>query len=113
QYVYQQSVRSSMVRTNGQIARKETREYAVVPKEKTTDKTLVSFSGEYRDGKRMVPYSQPDQKDKGSGVDRGLIKELAEGLVNARDSRDGIPHDLFPIRSDELPYYKFSLKGQA
>jgi hypothetical protein len=113
QYVYRQKVRASLLRTDGKTARKETREYTVVPQQTTTDKTLVSFSGEYRDGGRMVSYSQTGLKDKGSAVDRELIQELTDELVNAKDTRDGIPHELFPLRGEELQYYKFALKGEA
>jgi hypothetical protein len=113
QYVYRQRVRAGLVRTTGPIRRKETSEYTVVPQQTTTDKTLVSFSGAYRDGKQMVPYTQPGVKDKGDQGDRKLIQELVEELVNARNSRDGIPHQLFPLRSEELAYYKFLLKGEA
>jgi len=102
-----------MVRTNGEIARREAREYNVVPQDATTDTTLMSFSGEYREGKRLIAYSQPSQNDKGSTVDREVIQEMTDELVNAKDSRDGIPHDLFPLRAGELAYYKFSLKGEA
>jgi hypothetical protein len=113
QYVYRQKVRASLVRNDSQIARKEAREYTVVPQQTSTDKTLVSFSGEYRDGKRMVPYSQPGQNDKGGAIDRELIQELTDELVDAKDTRDGIPSELFPLRSEELEYYKFTLKGEA
>jgi len=113
QYVYKQRVRASLVRSDGQFARKETREYSVVPQRATTDKTLVSFSGEYRDHKRTVPYSQPGVTDKGNAGDLGLIEALVDELVNAKGSRDGIPRELFPLRSDELEYYKFTLKGEA
>jgi hypothetical protein len=113
QYVYHQKVIASLVRGDGKIAGKETREYAVVPQKTTTDKTLTSFSGEYRDGKRMVPYSQPGVKEKGDDGDRELVQKLADELVNAKNTRDGIPHDLFPLSSADLGYYKFSLKGET
>ena len=113
QYVYKQRVRAGLVRTTGPIRRRETRAYTVVPQKTTTDKILVSFSGEYRDGKQMVPYTQPGVKDKGDQGDRELIQELVEALVNAKNSRDRIPHQLFPLRSEELEYYRFSLKGEA
>jgi hypothetical protein len=91
QYVYKQRVRASLVRTTGPIRRKETREYTVVPQNVTTDKTLASFSGEYRDGRQMVPYSQLGVKDKGDQGDRELIQELIEALVHAKNARDGVP----------------------
>ena len=70
QYVYRQKVRASLVRADGKVARKETREYTVIPQKATTDKTLVSFSGEYGAGNRLLPYSQPGVKDKGDDQDR-------------------------------------------
>ena len=47
-YVYHQHVRSSLVRSNGRISRKEDREYLVIPAENGTDKKLIAFKGEYR-----------------------------------------------------------------
>ena len=41
QYVYQQSVRSSLTRSSGQRERRERREYSVIPNETRTDKKLV------------------------------------------------------------------------
>jgi hypothetical protein len=38
---------------------------------------------------------------------------LVDELVNARDTRDGIPRELFPLRGEDLGYYKFSLKGET
>jgi hypothetical protein len=61
----------------------------------------------------MVPYSQPGQNDKGSAADRELIQEITDELVNLEDTRDGIPHELFPLGSEELQYYKFALKGET
>jgi len=59
QYVYHQRIRSSLLRSNGQVVCKESPDYTVVPQAKTTDKKLVSFAGECREGKQMVPYSTP------------------------------------------------------
>ncbi len=55
EYVHKQLVKSSLVRSNGQISRKETRQYAVVPEQSKTIKKLVTFTGEYRDGGQMHP----------------------------------------------------------
>lgn len=113
QYVYRQKVRASMIRTDGKVARKETREYTVIPQKATTDKTLISFSGEYRAGRRLAPYSQPGVKDKGDDQDRENIQHVLDELVNAGNTRDGIPHDLFPLSAEDLRYYKFALKGET
>ena len=58
QYIYEQPVRSSLIRGSGEPSRKEARRYSVFPGEKGTEKKLVSFKGEYRKGKAMIPYSE-------------------------------------------------------
>jgi hypothetical protein len=139
EYVYTQKVRASLLRSNGQVICKESREYTVIPQEKTTDKKLVSFSGECREGKRMVyaekrPYTAPavkkpgmqetgeketekketEKKEKTSPEDddRQTIAGVVDGLANARNSRDGIPRELFPLLAEDLPYYKFTPEGR-
>lgn len=121
-YVYHQRVRSSLMRSNGQLVCKEAREYTVVPQEKATDKKLVSISGECREGKRIVAYSapadtKPGLKEKGSGTevngDRESIAGLVNDLANDPNSRDGIPRQLFPLQSAELNSYRFAFKGET
>ena len=112
QYVYQQRVRSSLIRGRGQPSRKEDREYSVFPGEKGTDKKLVSFKGEYRKGKAMISYSEPGFKYQDNDIDGELIEDINDDLVNDKQSRDGIPHSLFPLRSKDLPQYRFSMKGE-
>lgn len=113
QYVYRETVRSSMVRTNGVPARKEFREYSVTPTEKTTEKKLLTFSGQYRKGKKMIDYTEPGYKYKDLDLDGELISELTDDLVNEKDSRDGIPKDLFPLRTADLPKYEFTYMGET
>lgn len=122
QYVYHQKVRSSLLRSNGQIVCRESREYDVVPQETTTEKKLTSFLGECRQGKQMAPYSapaasQPGLKEKGTSQDgnedRESIAGLIDDLANDSKSRDGIPRQLFPLGPEELGNYKFTLKGET
>jgi hypothetical protein len=61
----------------------------------------------------MVPHSEAGVKDKGDDEDREMIQKLTDELVNVKNARDGIPHDLFPLNSEDLSYYKFSLKGET
>jgi hypothetical protein len=117
QFVYQQNVRGTMSQ-GGQRIRRENRQYTVVPSSTGTDKKLLSFNGEYRKGKQSVSYSAPlsqkgDAEDKGGGVDEALLEDLTEALVNAKGSRDGIPGDLFPLHSKDLPGYTFSFEGES
>ncbi len=113
QYLYQQTIRSRMLRTNGQTAREERREYNVIPDEKLTRKELARFEGKYQRGKEMIPYDKPDFRHKGADVDGEIISDLNEDLVNDTKSKDGISHDLFPLRAKDLPGYKFTLNETA
>jgi hypothetical protein len=113
QYIYHQLVRSSLNRGNGEIARREKREYTAIPTETRTEKKLDSFSGEYRKGKQMIPYSDPSFRAKGTDIDGDLIGDLSDGLVNDKKSRDGIPRSLFPIDSTAISRYHFSMVGET
>lgn len=112
-FVYRQSTRASLIRSGGEVARRESREYAVTPEPIGTDKKLISFQGEYRKGKQMLPYTEPGFKYKDEDIDGELIGELVDELINDKDSRDGISLSLFPLRTKLLPSYKFSMKGQT
>ena len=113
QFLYRQTVRGSLIRSGGQIARKESREYSIIPQPASTEKKLVSFTGEYRKGQEMVAYSEPGYKYKDEDIDGELLGELTDDLVNDEKSRDGIPESLFPLRTKDLVSYEFSLKGQT
>ncbi|MBK5294399.1 MAG: hypothetical protein JJE04_22300 [Acidobacteriia bacterium] len=113
QFVYQQNVRTNLIRSDNKMSRWEKRQYTVVPSEAGTRKELISLHGEYRDGKRMVPYSEARRKYKEMDIDAELADDLTDDLVNDKKSKDGIPHSLFPLRSKDLHYYKFTSKGEA
>lgn len=128
QYVYRQRLHSSLLQSNGKIVCKESREYTVTPQESTTERSLVSFSGECLQGNQMTPYSQPaivkpglkeraanedPEKTGGTGSDRESIAAVMNDLAVDPNSRDGIPSMLFPLGSDEIRNYRFSLKGES
>ena len=112
-YVYRQHVRSSLIRTSGEISRREKREYSAVPTDTRTRKQLVSFEGEYRIGKEMIPYSKPGFQYKDTDIDGDLIDDLTDDLVNDKSARDGIPHSLFPLLTKDLRLYRFTMQGQT
>jgi hypothetical protein len=113
QFVYQQKVRGTMSTADGKPSSRETREYTVIPRESASEKTLISYLAEYREGNRMVAANDPERKGKGGPGDRESVHEMIDNLVNAKNSRDGIPPDLFPLRAADLPFYRFRLKGES
>jgi len=111
QFVYKQKVNARLVRTNGQVARAEKREYTVAPGPERTEKTLVTLAGEYHKSKKeIIHYDKPGFEKGGMDIDGGIMDDLIDDLVNDKDSRDGIPHSFFPLTTKDLPSYKFTLK---
>jgi hypothetical protein len=121
QYVYHQRIRAGLLKSDGQVVCRESREYTVVPQPTNTEKKLVSFSGECRDGKQMVAYAEPSVARPGLKENAAIevndgrenIAGMIGALANDKHSRDGIPPQLFPLRAGDLEYYKFTLKGET
>ena len=114
QYVYRQTVKARLVRTNGQVARSEVREYTAVPARDRTRKKLESLAGEWHKSKKeVVRYTEPGFKAKGLDIDGELMEDLISSLVDSEKSRDGIPHSMFPFRSETLPRYRFTYLEQS
>lgn len=117
-YVYRQRVRSSLLQSNGKVVCKESREYTVIPQAGTTERKLVAFTGECREGKKMVPYQEPGDfkpgiSEKGVGSDRESMAGVVNDLAADPHTRDGIPRQLFPLSADDLASYRFTLKGET
>lgn len=112
-YVYRQSVRSSLVKTGGEIIGRQHREYTVAPGETHTVKTLTRSEAFYRKGKKIFRYKDPEDKSVPEAMDRELLDDLTEDLVEDKKSRDGIPKQLFPLSKAELEYYTFHLEGEG
>jgi hypothetical protein len=115
QYVYQQVIKGNIIRGDGQLSRKETREYTVTPQAAGTDKKLVALKGEYRKGKekQTLSYTEPGFKYKDNDIDGELLSDLIDDLTDDKDSRDGISESLFPLRTKDLASYKFAMKGRT
>jgi hypothetical protein len=75
------------------------------------------------EGNKMVPYKQPEKPSHGlrakgtSSQDdldnRESIASFIDDLANDPKSKDGIPRGMFPLSTEELPAYKFSVKGET
>lgn len=114
QYVYRQTVKARLVRTNGQVARSEVREYTALPGRNRTQKKLESLAGEWHKSKKVVVrYTEPGFKSKGMDLDGELMENLIDDLAASQKSRDGIPHAMFPFRADDLPHYQFTYLDQT
>jgi len=114
QYVYKQKVRARLLRPNGRVARQESREYTVAPGPEITEKTLVSLAGEYHKSKTdIIKYDKPGFEKGGIDIDGDVMRDLVDDLVDDKKSRDGIPHDLFPISTKDLTAYTFTFQEET
>jgi hypothetical protein len=112
EFVYEQRVKASMIRTNGRMARREDRLYRAIPGPVKTEKQLLTLAGEYHKSKdEIVKYTEATyRKDGAIDLDGDILEDLIKDLVDAEDSRDGIPHSLFPLAAKDLRYYQFIFK---
>jgi hypothetical protein len=120
QFVYTQAIKAAILHTDHQFSRRESREYAVTPQASGTDKKLLSLKGEYRKGKEVIPYTEagPSIKYqegpyKQDDIDREILEDLINDLTNDKESRDGISESLFPLRTKDLQFYRFSLTSRT
>ncbi|MBE0657488.1 MAG: hypothetical protein IH602_07335 [Bryobacteraceae bacterium] len=109
--VYQQSVRTRLLRGGGKLAREEKRFYTVTPTENATGKQLDKVEGLYEKGGKLHPYSDPKFRHKGLDLDGEIAESLTDDLVNDKNSRDGISRDLFPLTRSEQSHYTFRFDG--
>jgi hypothetical protein len=60
---------------------------------------------------KAVEFGEPGYEHKNVDIDADLARDLANDLTNDKHSRDGIEHDLFPLRLKQQRKYKFTLEG--
>lgn len=109
--VYTQETRTRLMRGGGKLAREEKRRYTVVPTATATEKKLDLFQGQYRKGGVLLPYTDPKFRYKEMDIDGDLVEDMTDDLVNDKQSRDGIPKDMFPLTAKEQEHYTFRLTG--
>lgn len=109
--VYTQETRTRLMRGGGKLAREEKRRYTVTPTATATNKKLDLFEGQYRKGGKLFPYTDPKFRHKDMDIDGDLVEDMTDDMVNDKESRDGIPKNLFPLTAKEQEHYTFRLAG--
>ena len=105
--VYTQEIRTRSVRNGGKLAREEKRRYTVTPTATSTEKKLDFFEGQYMKGGTLIPYSDPKFRYKDMDIDGDLVASMTDNMINGKESRDGIPKDLFPLTALEQEHYTY------
>jgi len=109
--VYTQETRTRLMRGGSKLAREEKRRYTVTPTATATERKLEFFEGRYRKGGQLLPYTDPKFRYKGMDIDGDLVDDMTDDMVNNKESRDGIPKNLFPLTAKEQEHYIFKLAG--
>ncbi len=113
-YAYTQKVRIRALRGNGKLSREEYCVYNVAPTDRNTEKQLVQFKGRYEYKGHFVEYGKPGEQipNKKIDIDADILPGLRDGLVNNKESRDGLGKDLFPLISAEEKKYHYEFEGE-
>jgi hypothetical protein len=130
-YVYMQHVHVVTHKTNGKLMRDETAEYDVIPGPDGTSKLLKLLTGRYLHKGKYQDFQGEPRPDADS-IDAELVRSFREDLTENPSkpddsqkgahvridldedshSKDGIAHDLFPLRTAEQKKYEFHLIGE-
>ena len=109
QFVFDEEQHVRLHRSNGKLAREETRLYAVTPHEADSERQLVKTEGRYADGAKLVAYDKPGVEHGKEDIDAALMQSFFEDEPG--DNNDGIPKELFPLTLKEQGKYAFTLEG--
>lgn len=100
QWVFQQEVLVRLHRTNGKLAREESRRYLVTPTPTGLERKLQNSEGGEHKG--------------GIDLDGDLVQSFAEDEdLNIGDkNKDGVSKEMFPLTAKEQSKYIFTLEGR-
>ena len=110
-YVYEQEVRTRILKGGSKLVREETRRYVVTPTAKGSQREQKMFLGRVRFNKELLEYHDPDYQTTNIDLD-GVFAEAAEGIFDRHNSKDGFDQAWFPLTSHEQRRYRFRLAGE-
>jgi hypothetical protein len=110
-FVYQQTARVRLLKSNGKMLWDETREYDVAPTPDGTESNLTRRYGERRKDGDLRSFAVLDGET-GDGLDSDLVEDFHEDLTAQNSGRDGLSRNFFPLTSSEQTGYRFTLEGE-
>lgn len=110
-WVYDQDVFVRLKRSNGKLAREESRKYTVAPTDKGAERKLVSVAGKIVNGTHVVSYSEAGYRQKEADIDGAITDSLARDLFWRRDNLGGMAY-WFPLESRNFERYDFKFAGE-
>jgi hypothetical protein len=110
-WVYDQDVFVRLKRSNGKLAREESRLYTVAPTEKGAQRKLVKVEGKILEGKNEVTYTEAGYRQKDSDIDGALIDSFAREVMWRKDDLGTMDY-ASPLETKNLEKYTFHLGGE-
>jgi hypothetical protein len=110
-FIYHQTARVRLLKTNGRLLWDETREYDVTPTPNGTESRLTRRYGERRKGRERESFDVLDEGEV-DGLDPELVDSFHEDLTAQGGGRDGLSPNFFPLTSAEQNWYRFTLEGE-
>ena len=110
-FIYHQTARVRLLKTNGKLLWDETREYDVTPTPTGTESKLTRRYGERRQHHDIESFDLLDEGDL-DGLDPELVDSFHDDLTAQSGGRDGFSPNFFPLTSAEQKYYTFTLEGE-
>jgi hypothetical protein len=110
-YVYDQDVFVRLKRSNGKLAREESRKYIIAPLELGARRKLVSVEGKILHDKKETGYTAAGFREKEMDIDGALVDSFAREIMWRRDTVGPMIY-WFPLESKQLERYSFKLEGE-
>jgi hypothetical protein len=110
-WVYDQDVFVRLKRTNGKLAREESRQYTVAPTEKGARRKLVKVEGKILEGRKEIGYTKAGYRQKDSDIDGAIVDNLGREVMWRQNSM-GLMAYWGPLESKNLEKYDFKLAGE-
>lgn len=110
-FVYDMNVFVRLKRANGKLAREESRDYVVVPREKGSKRKLLKVEGKILDGKKEQTYSEAGYRTKDSDIDGAITDSFAKDVMWGK-SEFGPMVEWFPLTGAQKSKYRFTLMGE-
>jgi hypothetical protein len=108
--VYDQKIRVVSRGKDGKLICRQDTEYTVIPKDKKTERKLVSTSGECWKKGELIHFDK-DPEDSNGTIDTGIVKMFRDDVTHT-DSKDGVSEDLFPLTTEHQQKLEFLLDGE-
>ena len=118
-YIYDENVFVRLQQPRGKAVREESRLYSVLPQKQGVNRTLLKVEGKVFEGKKIIPYSDPEFRRKSMDFDADITDSFANHVSHAHWKNDDGSNegdmpvdDWFPLNSKRAKNYQFEMKGE-